>query len=102
MEAVLGKAVWILRYLPCQITAEDYPLYLNDEELGNKNKTANCSIVIYGQLYNETCDKTKLSEISVSPFNQFKVLEEMGFDKEYGEVVFYFIQDFVQVWFWVD
>ena len=61
--------------------------------MGNKNKTANCSIVIYGQPYNELCDKYKLSEISVSPFNQFKLLDEMGFDKEYGEVVFHFIQD---------
>ena len=95
MEAVLGNKAQlsVLRNLPwCQITAEDYPLFLNDEELGNKNKTANCSIEIYGQPYNEICDKTKLPGISVVPFNQFKALDEMAFDKEYGEVVCYFIQ----------
>ena len=86
MEAVLGKALWDLRYLAWQIAAEDYPLYLNDAELENKNKTANCSIVIYGQPYNEICNETKLDHISVAPFNQFKALDEMDFDKEYGEV----------------
>ena len=104
MEAVLGNKAQlsVLRNLPwCQITAEDYPLFLNDEELGNKNKTANCSIEIYGQPYNEICDNTTLAGISVTPFNQFKVLDEMDFDKEYGKVFCYFIQLSVQVLFWV-
>ena len=50
--------------------AEDYPLYLNDEELGNKETKTNCTIEIYGQPYNEICDETKLADISVSPFDQ--------------------------------
>ena len=55
--------------------------------MGNKETKTNCTIEIYGQPYNEICDETKLADISVSPFGQYKALKEMEFDKEYGEVL---------------